>query len=83
MDFWGRFLRFCQLRKSNIQASDWKVQDLNADPKLPYGDGELLGNLKVFLIFHLNLVVGFFSDAMWWRCFFFWGWTNLRKSAMV
>ena len=35
------------LRKSNVQASDWKVQDLNADPKLPYGDGELLGN-------HLN-----------------------------
>jgi len=26
--------------KSNVQASDWKVQDLNADPKLPYGDGE-------------------------------------------
>ncbi|CAL1138356.1 unnamed protein product [Cladocopium goreaui] len=26
--------------KANVQATDWTVQDLNLDPKLPYGDAE-------------------------------------------
>ena len=30
-------------RKANVQATDWTVQDLNLDPKLPYGDAELPG----------------------------------------
>ena len=33
-------------RKANVQATDWTVQDLNLDPKLPYGDAEFLGMLE-------------------------------------
>ena len=63
-----------RLRKSNVQASDWKVQDLNADPKLPYGDGELPGNLKVLLIFP-GIIWWFGSWVFLMQCggvFFFW-----------
>ncbi|CAK9085234.1 Neuroglobin-2 [Durusdinium trenchii] len=35
--------------KSNVSASDWTVQDLNLDPRLPYKDAEHLGRARGLL----------------------------------
>ena len=56
-------------RKANVQATDWTVQDLNLDPKLPYGDAEFLGMLEgwVALVNFRGKKYGLFQMChVWW-----------------